>query len=209
MSTDSQFWFDSNAYVDISRARIPDCLALPVATVDEVAITRHVGTIVEVLSGNTHNKAFKVSAYTRETNNSLAIFNEKNASRLHDTHQVWVHVDYTGYLKAYQKAMPVENWSLSVVDHIMNRRHARKLGFNYLRVIPISRVNNSSHGGTPEKWENDFLKDAAMLAKYRSLRGEIRYADFSEIIKMMDIGTGGGHQSGIYELEYLLEAVKL
>jgi hypothetical protein len=121
----------------------------------------------------------------------LTIWQHKNINALNQLEEVWVHVDYKGYRNAYLRAYPELDRNL-VMDHVLNRREARLKGFVYLRLAPISREVNSSHGGLAEKWGVDYHKTPAMKKINDASKAEIQYADLTNIIKMMDIQGGGG-----------------
>ena len=73
----------------------------------------------------------------------------------------------------------------------MNRRVARLKGFRYLRIVPISREANSSSGGLSEKWAVAYHGTPDMVATNKRLGTLIQYADLADIVKMLNIKTGG------------------
>jgi len=127
----------------IKHYGLPPCLHIPIAAINEDAIKRFIGEIVDVLVPATPNKALVVQPYeTAEIDMRLPIWQLKEAAIFHHSRQVWVHVDYPSYRKAYIKALPNENLTNLVLDHVLNRRVARLKGFSYLRIVPISRGAN-------------------------------------------------------------------
>jgi hypothetical protein len=52
----------------------------------------------------------------------------EEAKIFHARHQVWVHVDFQAYRRAYELAFPLESLRGLVLDHILNRRVARLPG---------------------------------------------------------------------------------
>jgi hypothetical protein len=106
---------------------------------------------VERLSRGSLDKALLVEAHEpEEPDERLAIWQHPGAEVLHCSRQVWVHVDYRSYRRAYVRAFPDVDLTSLVLDHVMNRRVARLKGFAYLRIVPISREANSSHNGLSE-----------------------------------------------------------
>jgi hypothetical protein len=88
----------------------------------------------------------------------------------------------------------------NVIDHVMNRRIARLKGFEYLRVVPISRAANSSSGNITEKYGYDYHSSAYMQKVNKDNKAFIQYCDMADIVKMLDIKTVGKIQEGINEV---------
>ncbi len=147
---------DQNALNIPQLSGLPPCLYVPIAARDESAIEKYVGSISSRLSPRSLDKAFLVEAHEPEkADDRLGIWNLPTAGVLHYSRQVWVHVDYSGYRRAYIRAFPDVDLAGFVLDHVMNRRVARLKDFTYLRIVPVSRAANSSHGGLSEKWAAD------------------------------------------------------
>jgi hypothetical protein len=49
---------------------------------------------------------------------------------LHERRQVWVHVEFTRYRRAYRKAFPDEAIDGKILSHALNRRMAALMGFS-------------------------------------------------------------------------------
>ena len=128
----------------------------------------------------------------------------KESAILHHPQQVWVHVDYKGYRAAYAKAFPGESIKNVVLDHILNRKMARAMRFDYLRIVPISREANSSSGGLPEKWGIAYQTGAEMLQINAQCKSFIKYADLQDIVKMLNLKSGGGFQDTVNEAQSLV-----
>ena len=129
----------------LKRYGIPLCLHVPVAAVDEGAITRYVGEIISILSGAGARRAFLVRRYdppTRELD--YPIWDNPQSEIFHQEMQVWVHVGFTRYRSAYQRAFPLADISGCVISHTRNRRMAALMGFDFLRLTATSRSANSS-----------------------------------------------------------------
>jgi hypothetical protein len=191
--------------VAIRRWALPPCLHIPIAARDECAIETYIGRIHRVLSPGKPNRALLVDIHeTPELNERLPIWRLKEAAVLHYHSQVWVHVDYSGYRKAYIRAFLAQNLSGLVIDHVMNRRVARLKGFEYLRVIPISREANSSSGGLSEKWAVAQHKAIALVEQNRQNPAFIQYADLADIVKMLNMKTGGALQDPVNEAQAIV-----
>jgi hypothetical protein len=130
------------------RWGMPSDLHVPIAARNIDAIIRYIGSATKISSS-----AFIVAPYEVPPRNpKLRIWKIQEADIFHHPRQVWVHVNYTSYRKAYSFAFPDQDLKNLVVDHIMNRRLARLKGFEYVRVVPISRSANSSSGNITEKY---------------------------------------------------------
>ena len=131
---------------------LPECLWISIAATDEAAVEKYVGR-TEVISGRTPNKAFLVTYYgaIAPPDEDLGIWKVPGSEVLQASRQVWVHVNYTGYRGAYERNMPKSHIEDRVIDHVMNRRLSRLLGYKYVRLLPISRGANTSSGGGIEK----------------------------------------------------------
>ncbi len=161
--------------IDQQAIRIPKssglqpCLYVPVAARDANAIETYVGRIVEDLSQRSPSKALLIEAHEPgEPDERLSIWQHPGVAVLHYPRQVWVHVDYRNYRRAYVRAFPDVDLTSLVLDHVMNRRVARLKGFAYLRIVPISRQANSSHGGLSEGWAVEYHRSPRMMAINRT-----------------------------------------
>lgn len=191
--------------VALKRWALPPCLHIAIAARDEGAIEACIGGIQRVLSPGKPNNPLLVDIHeTPELNERLPIWRLKEAAVLHVHSQVWVHVDYTRYRAAYIRAFPAQNLSGLVIDHVMNRRVARLKGFEYLRVIPISPEANSSSGGLSEKWAVAYHKAIALVEQNRQNPAFIQYADLADIVKMLNMKTGGALQDPVNEAQALV-----
>ena len=189
---------------------LPPCLHIPIAARNESAIERFIGHVDAILTPASPNKALLIHPYqTPAANLNLPIWQLKEAAILHHPKQLWVHVDFAGYRKAYAKAFPDEDLTGLVLDHVMNRRMARLMGFNYLRIIPISRAANSSSGGLPERWGVDYHSTPEMIEKNRTSPAHLQYADLGDIVKMLNLKTGNSLQDATNEAQSLVREPKV
>jgi hypothetical protein len=198
--------------IDQHAIRIPQssgllpCLYVPVAARDRNAIETYVGQVVEELSVRSPSKALLIEAHEPdEPDERLAIWRHPGAAILHYPRQVWVHVDYSAYRRAYLRAFPDTNLTRFVLDHVMNRRVARLKGFAYLRIVPISRAANSSHGGLSECWAVEYHGSPRMTALNRASQAKVQYADLADVVKMLNMEGGGSLMDTVNEAQKLVD----
>jgi hypothetical protein len=154
----------------------------------------------------TPDKALLVEAYEPEKADArLAIWDVPEAVVLHLSRQVWVHTNFRAYRRAYLQAFPNFDLTGHVLDHVMNRRVARLKGFAYLRVVPISRGANSSHGSLSERWAVEYHSSPEMQDKNRLSQATVQYADLSDIVKMLNMHGGGSLMDNVNEAQKLVE----
>lgn len=184
---------------------LPPSLLIPIGAKDENSIIKYIGSIERTLVQGFPNKAFIVNVEPHgEINKKLAIWKHPESTALNQCLQVWVHVDYKQYRQVYKMAFPEVDLSNKVVDHILNRRVARLKGMNYIRLLPISRAANSSSGSVSEQYGYEYFMSKEMQEIYKDIY--VQYADLADIVKMLDIKTGGSFQEGVNEAQkYLLE----
>ena len=199
--------------IDQHATRIPKnsglapCLYVPIAARDKNAIEAYVGKVVMQLAPAFPDTAFLVEAYQPEkADDLLAIWKLPEAQVLHHTKQVWVHVNHRAYRRAYQQAFPDFDLKDFVLDHVMNRRVARLKGYMYLRIVPISRGSNSSHGTLSEGWAVEYHSSPEMREKNRQSQAVVQYADLADIAKMLNMQGGGSNMDNVNELQKLVEA---
>ena len=181
------------------------CLYVPVAARDTSAIETYIGTIVAHLATRSPGKALLVEAHEPETADvRLPIWGLPESAALHHPRQVWVHVDYGAYRRAYIRAFPDVDLAGLVLDHVMNRRVARLKGFQYLRIVPISRAANSSHGSLSEDWGVDHHSSPEMMEINRASLAVVQYADLADIVKMLNMEGGGSLMDIVNEAQKLV-----
>lgn len=189
----------------ITKWGMPESLHLPIAAKGKESITKYIGNIVAELSAPNTNNAFLVEApEPTSINTKLAVWKLPESKVLHQVLQVWVHVDYKGYRKAYIKAFPDEDISSLILDHIQNRKMVKVMGFNYTRIIPITRGANSISGSLAEQWGIKYHNTPQMRKINSEKKSFIQYADLSCLVKMLNIKTGGGVMDAVNEAQKLL-----
>jgi hypothetical protein len=185
---------------------LPACAHIPIAAKSEAAITKYIGRITAVLVPGEPNQALLVEIdEPPKLNLKMPIWRMPQAAILHTKKQVWVHVDYHGYRECFRKALPAPMTPDVILDHVLNRRMARLMGFPYLRIVPISRGANSSSGGLCEKWGVEYHGTPRMVEINKAIPAQIQYADIADIVKMLDMKTGGSLQDPVNEAQALLE----
>lgn len=188
---------------------LPLCLYVPIAARDSSAIEKYVGKINTQLAPRSKTKALLVEAHgPMKPDDRLPIWNLPAAAILHYPLQVWVDADYSGYRRAYIRAFRDADLNDFVIDHVMNRRVARLKGFKYLRVVPVSRAVNSSHGGLSEKWAVEHHSSTKMVKFNKESQAVIQYADLSDIVKMINMEGGGSLMENVNDSQKLVEIPK-
>jgi len=138
--------------IDLHAAKMPwmagflPCLYVPIAARESKSIETYVGKIQRYVSSpRSKHKALLVHAYDpEEPDTRLPIWDLPQAEVLHAPEQVWVHVDYSAYRRAYIRAFPDLDLDGLVIDHIMNRRVARLKCFRYYRPPQAHRTTSLS-----------------------------------------------------------------
>ncbi len=190
--------------VAFRRWALPECLHVPVAAVDEAAINNYIGKIDRILAVGSPSRALLVRVESSPVLElSLPISKLPSSIILHSLMQVWVHIQYGGYRRAYKKAFPCEDIHGKVLSHALNRRTANLQGYNYVRITPITRGSNSSSAFS-EQWGVALHSGPQQMEANRKRGAFIRYADLSEIMLMMDMKLGGGVMDAVNEGQKLV-----
>ena len=183
---------------------LPECLHVPVAAINEDAIRLYIGTIERILAYGSPNRALFVKVKSPPfLDPTLPIAKLQSAAILHSPMQVWVHISYNGYRRAYKKAFPNENIEEKVISHAMNRRIAGLQGFQYVRISPVTRGSNSSSSFS-EQWGVDLHSTPRQMEANRNRGAFIHYGDLAAIMLMMDIKLGGGVMDTVNEGQKLI-----
>jgi len=165
-------------------------LRVPIVALDEDAITEHIGDIIQTLSPG---RALVVAIDPPPVRDlRLPIWTNPLSEVFFEPLQVWVCPSYTRYRHAYAKALGAESVAGKVLAHMYNRRSATRRGYNYIRLVPVSRGVNSSSSYTEQP---GVVRSAADLGKRRKKRGlRMQYADLGDLMVMLDMKLGGGVQ---------------
>ena len=190
---------------------LPNSLLVPIAATDIVSITEFVGTIVTEIRGrNGRINAVKICTKSQPLKyDKIPLWDNKDSkeikSKLFPEFQVWVHVDFDAYRKAYERLkMPALDGG--VLDHVSNRKAARDRGYlhPYLRLCPISkRVNtNAGHRSGGEGMEREYTDYVRGLPESKrsqmlSQSSKVVYADPMDLTKMLDISPGTHTLDGV------------
>jgi hypothetical protein len=188
--------------IALRRWVLPECLHVPIAAVDENAIQNYIGEIQEVLAIGSPAKALLVNVREPPAiDNAYPIWDLPASEIFHRRQQVWVHIDYNQYRKAYRKAFPDELIDGKVLSHTMNRRTAALKGFSYVRITPTSRANNSSSAFS-ENWAVALhTQPPPVVPKPQAF---IQYGDLTDLMLMLDMRLGGGVMELVNEGQQLI-----
>lgn len=193
---------------------LPKSLLIPIAAKNEESMTLFAGEILKRRTGRANRlNAVLIRSNPAEQDKTkvppiwAASNSEECKSRLHPDLQVWVHVDFDDYRKAYvdfgMPAIP-EGYFL---DHVQNREaiRLREYSHPYLRLCPVSRTVNTNAGGNTggEGMEKEFLrsmkkKSPEHQTKFREkLKHHIVYADPMDLTKMLNVAPGTQVLNGV------------
>jgi hypothetical protein len=195
---------------------LPRSLLVPIAARSLDSIERYVGVVVERFLGRTgriNAIAVKPHEWPAQKERNVALWTHVKAGefeqRLHPKQQVWVHVDYSGYRRAYMRLGIRKIPANCVLDHVQNREAIRLRGYShpYLRLCPVSRQVNTSGGANTggEGMEKEFLRSlpdrpkAVQESVRDALMCDIVYADPMDLTKMLDISPGTQALAGVGE----------
>lgn len=193
---------------------LPPCVLIPIAARSVAAIEKYVGCSVDEKRGHDGTrKALLVEPFTKPDidHAEIQLWKEENAleyfDRLHPDRQVWVHVDYLAYRKAYIGFEMPDIPDGYILDHIQNREAVRLKGYShpYVRLCPVSRKVNTSggHNFGGEGIEKEHLRELPKLpvAKRKAFEKanacQITYADPMDICKMLDLPPGTQQLPGV------------
>lgn len=188
----------------VTRYGLADGLHVPIAAIDETAISTYVGTIERVLSGGSKRRALMVQAGPPPARDSrFPIWDLEGCDVLHQRLQVWVDVAYTRYRRAYRAAFPAEALGDRILSHAMNRRVAALKGFQFVRLTPTSRAANSSSAFS-EGWGVTLHSEPDQMVANRRRGASIQYADLTELMLLLDLRLGGGVMAAVNEGQKLV-----
>lgn len=181
------------------RYGLDESLHVPIAAVSEDAVAAYVGEIVGRPCGNGSGKALLVHAYELPPlDPAFPIWAVPGSEILRRRLQLWVHVAYTRYRRAYRLAFPDEAIEGLVISHAMNRRVAVLRGFELVRVTVTSRSANSSSAFS-EGWGVALHSDPVQREANRRRGVSVAYADLTELMLMLDMKLGGGVMEAVNE----------
>ncbi|MCK5598694.1 hypothetical protein KAI78_03635 [bacterium] len=163
-------------------------LITPISAKSIEAINDYVGVIKKIPGYDF--KAFIVEFKPIEKPNNYEIWLNPRSVFINYPVQLWVDIDFKYYRKVYKQVFHNFNLSNMVIDHITNRKFARLLDYKFTRLIHIDRGVNSSSGRGPETESVKNQKGKKDCEK-RAYKAVIEYADPIDIVKILNIKTGG------------------
>jgi hypothetical protein len=175
-------------------------LVIPIGAKSKSAIEKYIGNITNSFS---NDKAFTVSFEPLSLSNDLPVWKHDRSPYLAHQKQLWVDIDYKYYRGLYLKEYEELNINNSdVIDHIMNRRLARALGYKYVRLLHVNRDVNSSSGRGGETCAVGNL-EIGMRINPGISSSEIVYADPMDLLKMLNVQVGGFGLDAVRDNHYL------
>ena len=189
----------------LTRWVLPEGLHVPVAAVDENAIASYVGEVVDKIGGRALPWALLVRVPAPPPRDDrLPIWDEPGSATFFLPLQVWVDISYTRYRPAYRRAFPDEYIGGKILSHAMNRRTAAAKGYNFVRITPTTRANNSSSAYS-EEWAVAHHSEGDKEKIARRQGAFIQYADLADLMLMADLKLGGGVMELVNEGQRLVE----
>lgn len=192
------------------RFGLADSLLVPIAACDLESIETFVGEVERIKRGRGGRiQALAIRPHSRraQASESLPIWSHPARAeferRLFPARQIWVHVDYGAYRKAYLELDGQEIPAGYFLDHVQNREamHLRGNSHPFLRLCPVSRAVNTSggHDAGGEGMEKAFLRERAGDETFRRQLSSYRiiYADPMDLCKMLDRPPGTGNLDGV------------
>ena len=190
--------------VALTQWALPDCLHVPIAAVNEAAIITYIGEVEQVLADGSPRKALLIRTKKPPSiDKQLPIWEIPGSKILHERRQVWVHVGFTRYRRAYKTAFPDHAIDDKVLSHALNRRIAALMGFAYVRITPNSRGCNSSSAFS-EQWGMTLHATPDQVAANQRRGAFIHYADLAALMVMLDMKPGGGVMEAVNEGQNLV-----
>ena len=175
-------------------------LIIPIGAKSKSSIEEFIGSIEQVFGDD---EAFLISFEPIELPNKLPVWEHERSKLLNCSNQLWVDINSKKYRKLYLKVFSDFIYERDIViDHIMNRNLARKLGYQYVRLLHVSRGTNSSSGRGGETVAMNFLP-TSMSVNPEINSSDIVYADPMDLLKMLNIKVGGFGLESVAEKHYL------
>ena len=185
--------------IAVQRYGLAPCLHVPIAAIDEAAITAHVGDVLQAIGGGGQRRALLVRAHAPEPPDPrFPVWALAGSEMLHRPVQLWVDVAYTRYRRAWTTAFPDLPLGDQVLSHAMNRRVARLKCFRFVRLTPTSRAANSS-AAFSERWAEALHSQPIQMAANLRRGAAIQYADVTDLMLMLDLRLGGGVMDRVNE----------
>lgn len=191
--------------IALRRWKVPECLHVPIAAVDEDSITAYVGEIVTQLQNRAGHKALLVRIPSPPPRDArLRIWDLPGSQEFFNREQVWVDIEHHGYRVAFKKLLPQRSIAGLVLSHAMNRRTAHLKGYRFVRLTPVLRAHNTSSGFS-EQWAVERYQKDTREQERRRGGAFIQYADLADLMLMADLRLGLGVMELVNEGQRLID----
>ncbi|MBL8598904.1 MAG: hypothetical protein JNL14_14310 [Devosia sp.] len=185
--------------------KIPACLLVPIAAVNKVAIATYIGGIeIEQRNRAGLNALLVRIPSPPPRDERLRIWDLPCAPEFFSPLQVWVDIEHNGYRAAYRKLLPDRDIVGLILSHAMNRRTALSKGYQFVRLTPVSRANNTSSGFS-EGWAVARYHADAREQEGKRQGACIQYADLADLMLMADQRLGFGVMELVNEGQRLVD----
>ena len=192
-------------------------MRIPIAVESLEIVEKYIGKVSHIIEGRKRPvNAFIVEAIRPVRNAQVPLWNEPKAEEyyqlLHPERQMWVHVDYAGYRRAWHRLGFGELGSDIFLDHIKNRTATRLAGYTrpFLRICPVSRDTNTNSGTNSgaegmeraalRKLKNNQQPEHVKERMRKSLATPVVLADPVDITKILNIPPGLSVLGGVAEI---------
>lgn len=198
-------------YREDEAYKLPENLRVPIAARDLASLRALVGECDQITGPRTQ------LVTPRGRAGMLAGTGLPGHARAHqrlsgNAKQVWVHVDHGKYRKAYERGLPDDPIAGLFIDHILNRRLARELGYLWLRLCPVRPIVNTQGGRGLERIQVETQVEGRpgdpleRLSEQPPLHapGRVGYAGAFEICKMLDEEPGPSETNPMVQQIYAM-----
>lgn len=190
-------------------------LFVPIAADTIETIENYVGDIEQFVKGRKRAiNAVVVRAHRPKRDNSVPLWSESKSEfyyqTLHPERQLWVHVDYYGYRRAWERLGFGKLNQNVFLDHILNRKFVRLNNYQcpFVRLCPVSRETNTNSGLVSgmegiqiANFENlDQNSEDVIKRAKKALAAPIVLADPMDMTKMLDIPPGLSVLDGVAKI---------
>lgn len=189
--------------------KVPPCLHVPIAAVDEDAIRTYIGEIETERQNRAGLKAFLVRIPSPPPRDDrLRIWDLPGSAEFFSPRQVWVDIHFKRYRPGFAKLLPDREITGMVLSHAMNRKTAFLKGYQYTRLTPVLGRNNTSSGFSEQWAVARYGVDLKRNQEQKRQGAFIQYADLSDLMLMADLRLGFGLMEMVNEGQRLIDPVR-